>query len=205
MDSSSHSPSHTVEVESPRLDEVENISSDDEAEGSLLTGLVSRNGNRDIEEWRRKYALPQELIFRIPGPSDRISDFGVDEVSIYEAYFEAGFWGRVPSLISKLSEYLVISPGHLTPPAWKTLIAIQNLGDLEGLMLGVNEVLYSYYVTPLSGSKGKYYLHPRGGNALVKEIEKGGRKRHSSFSGRWAEIFYFINSSRLFSKLACSG
>lgn len=62
MNSSSLFPYPATEAESPRLDEVENISSDDEAEGSPLLGPVSRIGKRDIEEWRRKYDLPQELV-----------------------------------------------------------------------------------------------------------------------------------------------
>lgn len=143
MNSSSLSPEPVSVAESPHSDDIENISSGDEAEGSLLVGPVSRIGKRDVEEWRRKYNLPQDLEIRIPGPSDRISDFRVDEVPIYEAYFESGFRDRMPSLIAKLSEHLDISPGQLTPPAWRTLIAIQNLGHLERLVLGVNEVLYS--------------------------------------------------------------
>ncbi|KAJ4876022.1 hypothetical protein Rs2_41040 [Raphanus sativus] len=50
MSFSSHSPSHAIEVESPRLDEVENISSDDETEEPLPTGPVSRIKDREIKE-----------------------------------------------------------------------------------------------------------------------------------------------------------
>ena len=94
------------------------------------------------------------------------------------------------SLIAKLSEFFDISPGQLTPPAWRTLIAIQNLGDLEGLMLGLNEVLYSYSISTLPGSEGKYYLRPRGKKALVQEIEKKARKNHHIFV-KWEERFTF--------------
>lgn len=74
MSSSSLSPDRAAEAKSPRLNEIENISSDDEAEESPLLGPVSRIGKRDVEEWRRKYHLHQELFIRIPGPSDRISE-----------------------------------------------------------------------------------------------------------------------------------
>ena len=47
----------------------------------------------------------------MPGPEDRVSDFGVDEGPVYEGYFESGFRDRVPSLVAKISETLEISPG----------------------------------------------------------------------------------------------
>ncbi|KAJ4889412.1 hypothetical protein Rs2_29160 [Raphanus sativus] len=64
MNSSSLSPNPEVEAESPSLDDVENASSGDEAEGSPLVGPVSRIGKRDVEEWRRKYDLPQDPAIR---------------------------------------------------------------------------------------------------------------------------------------------
>lgn len=43
---------------------MEYVPSGDEAEESLLVGPVSRIGKRDVEEWRRKYDLPQDLDIR---------------------------------------------------------------------------------------------------------------------------------------------
>lgn len=116
----------------------------------------------------------------------------MDEVLISEAYLESGFRDRIPSLIAKLSEFLDISPGQLTPLALRALIAIQNLEDLESLVVGVNDVLYSYYVGSLPGVGGKYYLHPRSSNSLVREIQKNDMKRHPISSGEWAERFAFM-------------
>ena len=47
----------------------------------------------------------------------------------------------------KVSEALEISPDQLNLPG-RILIALQNLGDLEGLTIGVAAVLYSYAITP---------------------------------------------------------
>ncbi|KAF3577115.1 hypothetical protein DY000_02031497 [Brassica cretica] len=71
----------------------------------------------------------------------------------------AGTWS-VP-LSAKIFETLGISPGQLNPPAWRTLIALQNLGDLNGLVIGVTEVMYSYSVSPLGGAEWRYHLRPR--------------------------------------------
>ncbi|KAG2307041.1 hypothetical protein Bca52824_026789 [Brassica carinata] len=191
--SASSSLISTAEVESPKFDEtatVERISSDEE-EGSSPVDPTSKIGAWEIGEWRRRYDLPQEVVIRAPNPSDRISDFRVDEVPVYEAFFESGFRGGIPSLIAKLSEFLEISPGQLTPPAWRILIAIQNLGDLENLILGVDEVLFSYFVVPLHSGGGRYYLHPRNSNAPVREISKNERKHHPIFVS-WAERFAFM-------------
>ncbi|KAH0903358.1 hypothetical protein HID58_042861, partial [Brassica napus] len=104
--------------------------------------------------------------------------FGVDEVPVYEA---------------KISETLGISTGQLNPPAWRTLIALQNLGDLNGLVIGVAEVMCSYFVSPLSGAEWRYYLHPRGKEPPVKEIFKKERKRLPAFEGNLTEKFAFMH------------
>ncbi|KAH0903281.1 LOW QUALITY PROTEIN: hypothetical protein HID58_042784 [Brassica napus] len=128
----------------------------------------------------------------IPGPIDRFSDFEVDEVLVYEGFFQSGFRDRVPSLVAKVSEALEISSGQLNPPSWRTLIALLNLGDLEGLTIGVAEVLYSYAITQLNGGEWRYHLHPRGGELPVQEIAKKDRKRVPTFDGRWIEKFAFM-------------
>ncbi|KAL0876833.1 hypothetical protein Bca101_026538 [Brassica carinata] len=80
---------------------------------------------------------------------------GLPPVPVYEGFFESGFRDQVPSLVAKISELLGISRGQLNPPSWKTLIALQNLGDLEGLVIGVAEVLHSYFISPLNGGEGR--------------------------------------------------
>ena len=106
-------------------------------------GPPSVIGVEEVADWRVKYNLPADFVIRVPGPNDRVSDFCVDEVLLYEDYFESGFRDRVPSLVAKISETLAISPGQLNPLVWRTLIALQNLGDLQGLVIWVAEVLCS--------------------------------------------------------------
>lgn len=100
MDSSDSSLDLTAYVEDPKA-------------------IVSRNvspppsviGVEEVADWRIKYNIPADVIIRVPGPEDRVSDFGVDEGPVYEGYFESGFRDRVPSLVAKISETLEISPG----------------------------------------------------------------------------------------------
>ncbi|KAG2247886.1 hypothetical protein Bca4012_088882 [Brassica carinata] len=122
-------------------------------------------------------ALLSPETYRVPGPIDRVSDFEADEVPVYEGFFESSFRDRVTSLVVKASEALEISPGQLNPPSSRILIALLNLGDLEGLTIGVTEVLYSYAITPMNGGERRYHLNPRGRELPVQEIVKKERKR----------------------------
>ena len=79
----------------------------------------------------------------------------------YEAYLEAGFRGVIPSLIGKVSSFFGLCPSQLTPLTWRTLMAIQVLGELHGFSVGVLEILYSYYFAPLVNKAGFYHLRSR--------------------------------------------
>ncbi|KAF2589401.1 hypothetical protein F2Q70_00038184 [Brassica cretica] len=57
------------------------------------------------------------------------------EIAVYEAFFDSGLRGVIPALIVGLCNLFEISPSQLNPPAWRILIAIQNVGDLEYLPL----------------------------------------------------------------------
>ncbi|KAH0892951.1 hypothetical protein HID58_055380 [Brassica napus] len=81
-------------------------------------------------------------------------------------------------MVAKVSEALEISPGQLNPPSWRILIAMQNLGGLEDLTIGIAEVWYSYAISPLNGGERRYHLHPRGRELPFQEIQKKERKRH---------------------------
>ncbi|KAH0866860.1 hypothetical protein HID58_073882, partial [Brassica napus] len=157
-------------------------------------GPPSVIGAEEVSFWRKKYELPDDVAIRVPDPENRVSDFGVDEVPVYEGYFPSGFRDHIPSLVAKISETLGISPGQLDPPAWRTLIALQNLGVLNGLGIGVAEVMCSYSVSPLSGTEWRYYhLRPRGKEPPVREILKKERKRLPDFEGNWTEKFAFMH------------
>ncbi|KAF3604905.1 hypothetical protein DY000_02049302 [Brassica cretica] len=73
-------------------------------------GPPSVIGAEEVAIWRKKYELPDDVAIRVPDPEDRVSDFGVDEVPVYEGYFPSGFRDQIPSLVAKISETLGISP-----------------------------------------------------------------------------------------------
>ncbi|KAF3489614.1 hypothetical protein F2Q69_00054494 [Brassica cretica] len=66
-------------------------------------------GAEEVAVWRKNYELPDDVAIRVPDPEDRVSDFGVDEVPVYEGYFASGFRDQIPSLVAKISETLGIS------------------------------------------------------------------------------------------------
>ena len=72
-------------------------------------------GAEEVAIWMKKYELPDDVVIRVPDPEDRVSDFGVDEVPVYEGYFASGFREQIPSLVAQISETLGISPGQLNP------------------------------------------------------------------------------------------
>ncbi|KAF2584981.1 hypothetical protein F2Q70_00035338 [Brassica cretica] len=90
------------------------------------------------------------------------------------------------------SRYLL--PSSLNPPAWRILIAIQNLGDLEYLSLGINEVMFAYHMAPLNGGEGRFHLFHRSGLPIVEELPKSDRKG-PIFNKKWQEIYAFMMSS----------
>ncbi|KAG2267180.1 hypothetical protein Bca52824_074259 [Brassica carinata] len=119
--------------------------------------------------------LRRLLGMRSPTEFERAPDGGAGEVDVYEAYLEAGFRGVIPSLIGGVSSFIGLCPSKLTHLTWRTLMAIQVLGELHGFYVGVHEILYSYYFSPLANKEGFYHLRPRYGAPLVEEPSRGVR------------------------------
>ncbi|CAF2272439.1 unnamed protein product [Brassica napus] len=82
--------------------------------------------------------------------------------------------------------------GQLNPPIWRSLITLQNLSELEGLVLGIEEVLYSYFIAPMHGGEGRFHLHPRCRLPPIFEIPKKDRWHHPVFENGWAKKFAFM-------------
>ncbi|KAF3562485.1 hypothetical protein DY000_02014923 [Brassica cretica] len=59
-----------------------------------------------------------------PTEFERAPDGGAGEVTVNEAYLEAGFRGAIPSLIGEVSSFFGFSPSQLTPLTWRTLMAV---------------------------------------------------------------------------------
>ncbi|WZZ44276.1 hypothetical protein YC2023_040535 [Brassica napus] len=176
-----------------------------EGSGLPLVGPVSVIGEDEVKFWRIKFHLPEDLVIRIPGPFETVSDFRAGEVPIYEGFFESGFRDSIPSLVAEVSRAVKTSSGQLNPPAWRILIAMQNLGDLEGLNVGVAEVMYCYSVSPLNVGENRYHLHPRGNAFPVREIPGSKKKNHPVFKGNWTSKFAFMSFSGFSSSWRASG
>ncbi|KAF3576079.1 hypothetical protein DY000_02030724 [Brassica cretica] len=89
-----------------------------------------------LANMRRKYAIHPSVGMRGPNEFERAPDGGAGEVAIYEAYLEEGFRGVIPSLIDEVSSFFGCRPSQLTPLTWRTLMAIQVLGELHGFSIG---------------------------------------------------------------------
>ncbi|KAF3567806.1 hypothetical protein DY000_02014528 [Brassica cretica] len=103
---------------------------------------------------RRKYAIHPSVGMRSPSGFEHAPDGGASEIAIYEAYLEAGFRGVIPSLIGEVSSFFGLCPSQLTPLTWRTLMAIQVLGELHGFSVG-----YTRFYTleePSRGMRGNY-------------------------------------------------
>ena len=56
-----------------------------------LVGSLSIIRVEEVASWREKYQLSDDVDIRVMGPIDRVSDFDVDEVPVYEGFYESGF------------------------------------------------------------------------------------------------------------------
>ncbi|KAH0884081.1 LOW QUALITY PROTEIN: hypothetical protein HID58_060177 [Brassica napus] len=137
-----------------------------------LVGLASSDSEDELAEWRNRYSFPSSVILRVPTAEERASSYIPGEIAVYEAFFDSGLRGTIPTLIVGLCNLFEISPSQLNPPAWRILIAIQNLGDLEYLSLGINEVLFAYHLAPLNGGES--------GFPIVEELPKSDRRESCS-------------------------
>ena len=151
MDSSESSLDLTAEIEELRNAAVVEAPPPPGGDRLSPVGPLSVIGVEEVANWRKKFCLPDDVTIRIPGPFDRVSDFELGEIPVYQGFFESGFGDQIPSLVAEISKAVKISPGQLNPPSWRILIAMQNLGDLEGFTVGVAEVLYCYSISPLNG------------------------------------------------------
>lgn len=145
----------------------------------------------DLAGIRRRYSLPDKMGIRCAGEFERAPDGGRDEIAIFEAYLEAGFRGGIPSLIAEVASYFGCSPSQFTPATWRTLMAIQVLGELHSIPFGLSEVLYSYSFVPLP-SKGSFYqIWSRDGEPLVDEPPRGLRGSFPS-NDSWDRRYVFM-------------
>ncbi|KAF2559569.1 hypothetical protein F2Q68_00016787 [Brassica cretica] len=140
---------------------------------------------------QKKFAIPPSVVMRCPSEFERAPDGRSDEIAIYEAYLEAGFRVGVPSIVAEVSSFFCFCPSQLTPPTWRTLTAIQVLGEFHGFVVGVHEILYSCYFAPLVSKPGFYRLRSRDGTPLVEEPSRG-IKGNYPFGDDWDTRYLFL-------------
>ncbi|KAH0910827.1 hypothetical protein HID58_034148 [Brassica napus] len=80
MDPSGSSLDLTAEVENLSREVVDLAPSSAEVGEFHPVGPLSSIGLDEVANWRAKYHLSDDVVIRIPGPIDRVSDFEVDEV-----------------------------------------------------------------------------------------------------------------------------
>ncbi|KAH0858915.1 hypothetical protein HID58_087176 [Brassica napus] len=100
MDSSDSSLDLTTVVEDPKAIVARNVSPVAEGNRYPPIGPPSVIGVEEVADWRMKYNLPADIIIRVPGLEDRVSDFGVDEVPGSSPFFggqDIGNLGDFPS------------------------------------------------------------------------------------------------------------
>ncbi|KAL0771845.1 hypothetical protein Bca101_036996 [Brassica carinata] len=123
----------------------------------------------DLAKIRRKYLIHPSLGMRSPTEFERAPDGGA------------------------VSSFFGFYPSQLTPLTWRTLMAIQVLGELHGFSIGVHEILYSYYFAPLANKDGFYHLRSRDGAPLVEEPSRGVRGKHP-FGDGWNSRYVFVKT-----------
>ncbi|KAF3586709.1 hypothetical protein F2Q69_00030105 [Brassica cretica] len=132
----------------------------------LLVGPASSVGVDDLVEWRRKYSLPPFVVLWVPTSEERASSYIPGEIAVYEAFFDSGLRRVIHALIVGLCSLFEISPSQLNLPAWRILIAIQNL-------------------------EGRFHLCPCSGLPIVEELPKSDRKG-PVFNKKWHKRYAFI-------------
>ena len=154
-------------------------------------GPASSVGEDELADWRNRYSLPPFVTLQVPASEERASSYIPEEIVIYEAFFDTVLRGVIPTLVVRMCSLFEISPSKLNPPAWRILIAIENLGDLEYLPFCINEVLFAYHLAPLNGGEGRFHLLHRSGLPIGEEIPKSDRKG-PVFNKKWHERYVFI-------------
>ncbi|KAL0655659.1 hypothetical protein Bca4012_076243 [Brassica carinata] len=154
-------------------------------------GPHSETREGDLANIRRKYLIHPSVGMRSPTEFERTPDGGAGEVTFYEAYLETGFRGNISSHIDEVSSFFGFCPSQLTPLTWRTLMAIQMLGELHGFSIWVHEIFYSYYFAPLANKDGFFHLRSRDGAPLVEEPSRGVRGNHP-FGDGWNSRCVFV-------------
>lgn len=128
----------------------------------------------DLDRIRKQYDVPETVVLRLPKPNERPDQACSNgaEICVYEGFFKAGMRMGVPRLVSQFASRYQICPSQFSPNSWNLLIAVQALGEIHQIEVGVAQVLEHYYLKTVEGSKLLYFFHLRNKKkAIVSEIK----------------------------------
>lgn len=117
--------------------------------------------DKDLLKLKQAYGLPRSVLLRLPLVDERADNAGPGEIAVYEGYFASGFRGVVPSLVVEMAAFFDVCPSQFSPSVWETLMANQVCGEIFGVGIGVNEVLYGYFFRPIPRDEIRYMIHSR--------------------------------------------
>jgi hypothetical protein len=87
-------------------------------------GWRSTLSAKDILRLRKAYAIPDEMVIRIPGKEEGATPSVYNrEVVVYEAMFKAGLSLPLPPLIRELLTELNLAPSQVKPIGWVLLVS----------------------------------------------------------------------------------
>ncbi|CAN8255370.1 unnamed protein product [Cochlearia groenlandica] len=151
-----------VKIEEPDLTQSTTVDRKKNPKSLLTFGSVAQIS--------RAFGLPFSAL-RIPSVYERPTSDGTEDIVVYESLFSYGFSGIVPSPIATVSRHFDLSPRQLSPMAWRMLMTLEVLGELNSIEVTVASVLYAFYFKPYAGDIGHYHLHPRCNLSLIVNFE----------------------------------
>jgi hypothetical protein len=118
----------------------------------------------DLDRYRRKYQIPEDVVLRIPESDEVACSSRSGDVAFYEADFNAGVRFPLQPLMRELLDRLNLSPGQLAPNAWRTVVGSMVMWKvLSGGKddLTVDELLFCYKPCQIPASPGFWSLNMR--------------------------------------------
>ena len=190
-------PQHAAVVESPEIQALggtggvvmaEPLQSVPENHFSAWDCESSISGD-DLPGIREKYAIPEGISLRVPSVNERACSAIEGETCIYVGALEGGLRLPIPVVVREILSHFKLSPGQLTPNAWRTLIGCAVLFSActdgkKSLSLRAFQHVYSLKESP--NANGWWYFSKREkGLDMVKGLPSSNKA--------WKDKFFFVS------------
>ena len=118
----------------------------------------------DLPGIRERYAIPEGISIRVPTVNERACSVLEGETCIYVGALEGGLRLPIPMVVREILSQFNLSPGQLTPNAWRTLIGCSVLFSAcsdgkKPLSLKAFQHVYSLKESP--NANGWWYFSKR--------------------------------------------